>query len=259
MKQPPDFLRQIAESWPWSGPIALAVITPLLTTLIWSTVLSVEGQDWHAVAESDVLFARGLAKEEVKFGPEFMKLITDTVDACQPIPSKCVGLDEPKLRQIDLFCKRYCSPWRTAWSAALSPCEAARPPKWCEDGRLAAKHFELGPYFDTMTTAIQSSDNALERFNIIAIIAERITKKVLRDYPHEKIDSWVAAAVADFLPRATPDDAIEIGRRLNAVSFGRKSETAKTLLAYADRAEALDDGQRNEMRKLAAGLRERPD
>ena len=222
-------------------------------------VLGAGGEHWRAVAKSDVKFAQELSKENVRFGPEFMRLIEETVKACQPLAGQLDGRDSAEVRQIMMFCRYFCIPWHETWAEALAPCEEEPARKWCSGGRRLAAHLQIEPYFETLTAELQASDKPLERYNIMAVLSERAAANVLRDFPHDKIDEWLAHAVSSYLQAPPPTDAIAIGQVLNAkLSFGRSSALAREFAAYADRADSLSSAERRELHELAAGLREKP-
>jgi hypothetical protein len=215
---------------------------------------------WDEVAQKEVSFAQGLAREEVRYGPELEKLINETVEACRPVDSKLSGLSEKEIRLVRLYCADHCEPWHQAWVEALAPCDTSHPPRWCDHPNQAAQVLQFGPYFDGLKTAVEASNDTLERFNIMAIMAGRLAKKVVEDYPRSDIDGGVASVAEVFLRRAAPEDAIQIAERLGgALSFGKHSVLAGKLVDYANANQsALTQQQTQSLRRAIDSLREKP-
>ncbi len=213
--------------------------------------LGANGDEWGGVALHHVEFAKRLADEGVRYGPDFDDVVGDSVVACEPIDSKLTTLGKSQQGQINLFCEQLCMPWLKAWSADLEPCDQDPGPRWCRDFTLAGKHLGFGPYFQTLTAAIRDSTKSLERYNIMAVMADSLTKKVLRDYPHRDIDTWTAQAVDAYLERASGDDVLLIARQLAAASLGKRSAVAKRFRTYSRRSANLTAKQREELQGVA--------
>jgi hypothetical protein len=92
----------------------------------------------------------------------------------------------------------------------------------------------------------------------MAVMAERLDRKVVRDYPRSDIDGWVANATTAYLHGADSQDVIEIAQRLGILSFGKRSVVAQVLLDYANRSN-LTQQQERSLRAAVDALREKPD
>jgi hypothetical protein len=226
--------------------IALLAIVPLL--------LASSADRWRDLGQHHGLFARGLANEQVRYGPEFYDRVKDSVERCEPIPNKLTGLDPAQVRLVRLFCEQLCMPWLTSWAEALEACDSHHAPRWCSDFGLAGKHLGVGPYFEVLIVSLRQSSSSLERYNIMAVIADRLTKTVFRHYPPHDLDIWVAEALSEYLRSATGDDVLLIARQLSSASFGKHSAVANQVGAYARQAAGLTPAQTSELQEIARGL-----
>jgi hypothetical protein len=223
-----------------------------------SLLAATAGDRWKEVGQKEVLFAQGLTREQVRYGPELTGLINGTIEACRPAALKLSARSEKEIRLIELYCTSHCEPWREAWADALAPCEEDHRPKWCDDPKRAGQELHFGPYFQVLTEALGETSDALERFNIMAVMAERLDRKVVRDYPRSDIDGWVANATTAYLHGADSQDVIEIAQRLGILSFGKRSVVAQVLLDYANRSNLTQQQERSH-RAAVDALREKPD
>jgi len=230
----------------------------LIVVLALPLLLFAKSDRWMLLAEHDLTFARQLATDRVKFGPRFMDEVIDgrVFDfGCDPRPSRLAGLDGVRIQQIRLYAEHHCSPWHEAWSDVLSPCDGDRfVPKWCKAGNedLLAARLRIGPYFETLTAAMAQCDGALERYNIMAVITDRLDDKVLRSYPG--MEEWLSTAVSVFLENARPEGALEIGWQINRTPFGANQSLAMKFRAYLDRVQGSTSEERRLLKEVARAL-----
>ena len=223
--------------------------SPLIVFLITTPILVGAKQgNWGQLADEHIRFAKGLAMEQVRFGPGFYDtLIKGNIAACEPIERKLAGLSKSQVLQINLYCRYFCRPWADAWAEAVWPCERRRSPAWCDDEDLAAAHLKLDPFFASLTVEVRQAADPLVRYNIMAMIAVRLSAKVIVDHPLRLVDRWVAAAVSEYLRGAPAEDAIAIGRMLEASSVGLTPLTAAEFESYVHRTSTLTDEQRKSL------------
>jgi hypothetical protein len=206
------------------------------------------------LAEHDLKFAGQLATDGVRFGPRFMAEVVNGrvfASGCNPRPSRLAGLDEVKIRQIRLYAKHHCNPWHETWSDALAPCDGNRfVPKWCKAGNeeLLAAQLRIGPYFETLTAVMAKCDSALERYNIMAVLTDRLDDKVLWSYPG--MEEWLSAAVSVFLESARPEEALEIGWQINRTPFGTSQLLAMKFRTYLDHVQGSPSEERRLLKEV---------
>jgi hypothetical protein len=230
----------------------LLLMTPLL--------LAATGDRWREVARSDLQFARSLANEHLRYGPDFASLVKGIVVSCEPDPGKLAVRNDSERREIQFFCNYLCRPWHDAWAEALEPCDSEPAPKWCDNPRLAAEHLEFGAYFDTLGAELNASTDNLERYNIMLVVAKRLESNVLRDYPRKDIDGWLASLADKYLRSVSPEDAIAVGQQLSgSISFGKRSAVAKVFRGYASGAPGLATEQRKQLGSIATVFEEKSD
>jgi hypothetical protein len=230
-----------------------------LLLLVLPVVLGAKSDKWVQVAEHDLTFARGLTVEGVTFGPAFMDdVIKGKVPpfGCNPRPSRLAGLDGAQVRLINLYSEHHCNPWLYAWANELWPCEGRFAPRWCksDDEELIATHLQIGPYFETLTAALRTTDDSLQRYNIMAVIADRLGNKHLRDYPKYVVGACVTAATSVYLENARPDEALDIGWQLNISTFLDHPPLGQPFRGYLDRVPDATAEQRRLLDEVAHGL-----
>jgi len=230
--------------------VLLAVI-PLL--------LAASDDTWRQVAAHDVAFAKGLASQQVRYGSDFEQVVQGRVARCRKIDGKVTELDAATLRQIDLFCEHLCMPWVDAWAAALAPCESEPVPSWCDDRSELDRHIGFGPYFEVLASAVRDASDPLERYNIMAVIADRLDHSLTRDYPYRALDHGVGLVLMEYMRSASIDETLSVARLLySSASFGRRSEVARQLRTYAAASTTLSAAQRKELEECARSVAEKP-
>jgi hypothetical protein len=212
------------------------------------------------LAEQDLIFARELSKEGVRFGPQFMEGVIKgrVVDnGCAPRPSKLSALSRTEARQVLLYSKYHCEPWSHRWAEALRPCDRDRfVPDWCEEGNeeLAAAHLAVDPYFETLTVGLRTSESELERTNMMAIVIDRLEGEDLRDHLLRDKQAWATVAATTFLERASPDEAIRIGWSLFLTPLSETPAMAEVFGKYATRVPEATEEQERMLHLIAQGL-----
>ncbi len=231
----------------------------LCLMLVLPVLLGAKADKWVRLAEQDLTFARALTREAVSFGPDFISRVVENrvvSSGCTTRPSKLHGLDSSQLRQLQFYSENYCWPWWTAWSRALRPCDSLIIPDWCKGGNemLAVEHLKFSPYFETLTAALRAGGSPLERHNIMAVIANRLGNKALRDYPQSEREAWAASAAAEFLEQATADDALAAGWLLLLTPLEDSPSLAQLFRRYATRVQDISGRQRQLFDAIARGL-----
>ena len=215
-------------------------------------LLGASGDQWRRVAEKETKCALGLAELKVRFGPEFGKLVADSVQGCDPIPYKMAGLDDAQRQQVTLFAELLCAPWSDEWTKVFRACDRGNGPKWCQGDEEGEKHLQLHKYFDVMTEAMRTTSDQLARFNFMAIIALRLKDKVFRDFRESMVDEWVIPATSEFMKGATPDEVMVIAKTLGASGYGNSKGIASAFVAYATANPSFTDEQRETLNKWLA-------
>ena len=224
----------------------------LMVFLVVATMLLASPADkWRQVADEHISFAQGLAGEHARFGPDFYDaLIKGNIAGCKPIEHRLAALDAAQAREVVLYCDHFCRPWADTWAEAVWPCEKKHPPAWCDDSNLAAAHFKLEPFFSALAAAVRNTHDPLVRYNIMAVIAVRLSAKVIDDHPHDLIDKWVSVVASEYLREAAAEDAIAIGRMLEGSTIGLTPRTASEFASYVKRTDALTEEQRRALEGL---------
>jgi hypothetical protein len=183
--------------------------------------------EWQQAGLRHADFARSLGSEGTRFDQEFLKWAADFVEGdCEVMPA-ANNLPGRERRRVELVGAQYCKPWNQAWRV----CVADQPPSWCADPTTVAK--ELDKYFDTLATALKGSGDALQRYNLMAIVVAATGVHAITQFPVDRVDQWVAKSAVEFLRTATPTEAIQIAGLLQRTWFGLGTVTARHLKAYA--------------------------
>src|SRR5882724_1583046 len=227
--------------------VALLVATPC-------GGIASEKVTWTDVAKQDMAFARGLADEELRFSPWWLEqLVKDRVAHCQPRPRKMVGLSPPRIRQLRLYCDDYCEAWGDTWASAFQPCDRdLLAPTWCKAGRvdLLADHLNFEQYIAFVTESLRVKGDALERYNEMAVLADRVGYERLMDLATQRVDGPLAKAVSTFLEQASPEEAVGIGRILQESKWRDAPLISAEFWGYAERRNDLSADQRCVFRAL---------
>ncbi|HEU5181298.1 MAG TPA: hypothetical protein VFW45_10925, partial [Candidatus Polarisedimenticolia bacterium] len=227
--------------------------------LVLSCLLGARSDKWVRLAQHDLIFAKELSSDGVRFGPKFMdEVIVGRVLAfgCNPRPSRLAGLDPVLTRQVHLYSDHHCNPWSELWANELWPCEGRSAPRWCksEDPQIIVSHLKVGPYYETLTTAITTTDDGLVRSNIMAVIVDRLRDKMLRDYPREAIDGWLGSATSAFLERARIEDALAIGWMIRLGQLGDNPSVSASFQTYLNRVQNVKAEEKNLLNEVTQAL-----
>ena len=183
--------------------------------------------EWQQAGLRHADFARALGSEGTRFSPEFLKWAADFIDGDCQVTAAANKLQAGELRRVELIRTQYCWPWNEAWRV----CDADQSPSWCADPATVAKEFEK--YFDTLVTAVKGTRDALQRYNLMAVVVAATGVHAITQFPVDRVDRWVAKSAVEFLRTATPAETIQIVRLLQITWFGVGSLTARHLKAYA--------------------------
>jgi hypothetical protein len=184
--------------------------------------------EWQQTGAQHAEFARALGDDGIRFDPKLLEWMSDFTDGDGDCPGKpaAKNLPERERQRVELFRSKYCRPWNQAWRV----CDSGRPPSWCGAPSTVAGEFEK--YFDTLSTALNGTRGALQRYNIMAVVIAATGVHAITEFPADRVDQWVARSVSEFLRTATPGDAIQIVGLLHLTWFGPGPTTTRHLKAY---------------------------
>jgi hypothetical protein len=222
-------------------------------------LLGANRDKWVDLADHDLTFARKMTAAEVRFDSKFIyEVIADRIypNDCKVLESRLAGLSNAEKAEVDWYSEDYCYPWTDRWVRELQRCRGSFAPAWCnkEDPEQdIGRHFEISRYFERLTSELDSERGSLVRYNIMAIMVERLYGWPLFDFhPWKSVCDPVSKAVAAFLKDASPDDALTIGEQLSACFT--HADLASPFRDYRDKSPTLTDEHRAYLADLLAWL-----
>src|SRR5262245_3520295 len=198
------------------------------------------------IAARHVRFARLLATSHVRFSSPQLEPVATEIEHHD---CKMTAAAE-KLAPGDLlplaraYASEYCRPWVKLWDGVMDRCLEERPPQWCDDEQALIERLGFNGYFQSLTEALQSPPDELERENIMDMILATFSAHVIGDFGKELPDRWATDAAKAYLPAASFDQVIAMAERLQKSWVGLTPGVMSQLQQYLQRTVELTAEQR---------------
>jgi len=230
------------------------VLVPLSFT---GVLASSPSSQWERVAATQAKYATELAAEHVQIDEAFHELAKKFVSVCEltfMAPNESRGLGRRDWHHLYLYTKGICRPWLKRWHEDTRACELEDAPDWCIDHDKGNQRFDpmLSAYFGAFASELHSSPDPLARYNMMALVMDRIDQTGMHAFPAERVAQWLSPLLREFLASASGDDAVEIAATMKNSWAGLSPESRQELRRYATESTQLSSGQRERLLVFAA-------